>query len=247
MKQHGKKDKINWDDISASCAASHPDSGGDVILLGFGNGALLSLKQTDFDKPDIQYQDLSFSGPENAPIEKLQIMHMESSQAGVYQVESLILSLSGKMLNFHTFPAFEEQDYLEQKYSKNVLDFEYYSKSEKVTQNGKTKYVNSYFLVCLTGLLQIFKFNKKRHRFDYLTKVQPQGPSSLKQLQNNTDLPIFDGGICAQNDVLLLSYKDSAEYIRIDNIGKPSETQTKLQLWNWNASRKSSGADQKEE
>ena len=68
-------------------------------------------------------------------------------------------------------------------------------------------------------------------------------PIASVRPQNQSALPIFDGGICAQNDVLLLSYTDSAEYIRI---GK-SSAHTRLQLWDANTSRVNSAAAPKKQ
>ena len=68
-------------------------------------------------------------------------------------------------------------------------------------------------------------------------------PLATVQLQNQSALPIFDGGICAQNDVFLLSYTDSAEYIRI---GK-SSAHTRLQLWDAETSRANSAAAPKKQ
>lgn len=46
VQQEGRKGQEYWSqhfyDISASCADNHPDTG-DVVLLGFGNGALLAI------------------------------------------------------------------------------------------------------------------------------------------------------------------------------------------------------------
>jgi hypothetical protein len=33
------------------------------------------------------------------------------------------------------------------------------------------------------------------------------------------DLPIFDGGIAVHKDVFVIQYKDSAEYIKIHDMG----------------------------
>ena len=32
-------------------------------------------------------------------------------------------------------------------------------------------------------------------------------------------MPLFDGGICVYRDTFLISYKDSAEYIKIHDLG----------------------------
>lgn len=82
-------------------------------------------------------------------------MHMKSSGAG--DVDSLLLSLSGKELSFHTFPLkerqtgddmrqsgpskhgkYERKQYLDQRQASRVLDFEHYSKTAKLTKNKKT-------------------------------------------------------------------------------------------------------------
>ena len=42
--------------------------------------------------------------------------------------------------------------------------------------------------------------------------------------------------------MFLLSYKNSTEYIRIDNIGKSTEAHTKLNLWSPNDLKQNSGS-----
>lgn len=51
--------------------------------------------------------------------------------------------------------------------------------------------------------------------------------------ETSKELPIFDGGIAVHKDVFVIQYKDSAELIKIHDMGlSNSETLTCIQLWN---------------
>ena len=72
--------KVGWDEITSSCAIK------DTLFLGFGNGALVKLNSLEpiQQKGDLNawngnvtVVNLSFSGPENKPVNKLAVYQMD--------------------------------------------------------------------------------------------------------------------------------------------------------------------------
>lgn len=202
---------------------------------------------------------MHLTGPENKPVDKLQIMYMESSsreaRAGdkaqsaptAAQVECLVVSLSGGTVNFHTWPDLDKREYLAE--VAHVLDFEYYKK----TKSARGSKSNQYFIAALfkssgsqqnvvTATLKIFEFvtSGNRRGFEYVTKIPLQGPQMNPGQSHSPTFPIFDGGISVYQDIFLIQYRDSAEYIKINNMQQKSrqnstqgaESVTRLQLWN---------------
>ena len=58
------------------------------------------------------------------------------------------------------------------------------------------------------------------------------------------DLPIFDGGISVYQGIFLISYRDTAEYIRIHDGSSPKDVRsvTRIKLWDHEPSRERSSS-----
>ena len=68
QKQPGKKDKVEWSEITASCAFQ------DKLIIGFGNGALAIIKADPAEKENVI--KLEFTGEEDTPVDKLRVMNV---------------------------------------------------------------------------------------------------------------------------------------------------------------------------
>lgn len=61
--------------------------------------------------------------------------------------------------------------------------------------------------------------------------MSPTYQDSLPLDAVNMSLPVFDGGIAVYRDNFVIQYKDSAEFVKIENKGTVMETVTKTKLW----------------
>jgi len=75
MLQHGKKDKVDWSEITASCAYK------DFLILGFGNGTMANVRieKSSNIAESISNIDMNFTGEEDLPIDKMRIMTVDTS------------------------------------------------------------------------------------------------------------------------------------------------------------------------
>jgi|TARA_B110000285_G_C14508378_1_gene331175 hypothetical protein len=76
----------------------------------------------------------------------------------------------------------------------------------------------------VTANLKIYEFVQagSRRQFEYVTKIPLQGPPKNLGLEVSAAFPIFDGGISVYQDIFLIQYKKSAEYIKINNMQQKS-------------------------
>ena len=140
----------------------------------------------------------------------------------------MVVSLSGGTVNFHTWPDLSPKPYLAE--VAQVLDFEYYKK----TRSARGSKSNQYFIAGLfksgsaqtvTATLKIFEFvaaGGAGRQFEYVTKIPLQRPQVNPGLDSSLAFPIFDGGISVYQDIFLIQYRDSAEYIKINNMQQKS-------------------------
>jgi hypothetical protein len=108
----GKKLTPEWTEITASCAFS------DFLILGFGNGAMAMLKVSHSKKVEnkIHHLDLAFSGDEDLPIDKMEVITMDLlpvSKEDHSKPMSILLSLSGGIINCHSLPDLEKLEFLQ--------------------------------------------------------------------------------------------------------------------------------------
>jgi hypothetical protein len=140
QEQPGKKVNPDWAEITASCAFQ------DNLLLGFGNGALVMCKIDEksgiADK--IVHIDLNFTGDDDLPVDKLQILTMDlpPSNLGIEPsskqelTKSILLTLSGGIISCHYLPSFEKLEFLD---IDQILDFESYNYKIMTPQVGRLK------------------------------------------------------------------------------------------------------------
>lgn len=154
-----------------------------------------------------------------------------------------MFSLSGGIISNHSLPNLEKVEFLD---IDQIIDFEIYSYriNSPIKNVGPIK---QYYMATLQPgekgrLLKIFQILDYGQDFKQITKVSLEGPSGLllneQQDALNKDaanpaLPVFDGGIAVFRDNFVIQYKNSAEFIKIENKGTVMETVVKKKLWDF--------------
>ena len=128
------------------------------------------------------------------------------------EITSILLSLYDGKIHCHFLPDLRKVE--ADLDADQIIDFEPY-----MCPKGT---VMIHLLAALTKSLEImvYAFDKENFTYKYISFFKISA------------MPIFDGGITVYKNVFLIQYENSAEYIRIHNMGG-AEAETRFKLWDF--------------